>query len=119
MNAEEAPTTTRRPLRDIITGGPAKTFLAASVLGLMWGPILASVLDAVGRVSEHKTAQVETDLRVSLPSMRPDSHADLIVTEVTAIPMGTSSDDSAIERLKGLTRQGSLSNLDDPANTTP
>jgi hypothetical protein len=63
MDRDQTQTDTRWSLRDIIVAGPTRTILAAGFLGLMWGPILVSVVDAVERVGARQEAQTIIDER--------------------------------------------------------
>ncbi|MGC1260170.1 MAG: hypothetical protein WA873_05845 [Jannaschia helgolandensis] len=44
MTSDDPATHLRMSLREVVSAAPTKTLVAAGVLGLMWGPILASVL---------------------------------------------------------------------------
>lgn len=58
MDRDQTQTDARWSLRDIIVAGPTRTIFAAGFLGLMWGPILVSVVDAVQRVGARQDAQI-------------------------------------------------------------
>lgn len=76
MDRDQTQTDARWSLRDIIVAGPTRTILAAGFLGLMWGPILVSVVDAVERVGARQAAQTILDERVDpLPTAQHQNPA--------------------------------------------
>ncbi|WP_179380158.1 hypothetical protein [Jannaschia marina] len=106
----------RITLRELLTAGPTRTIAAAGLLGLMWGPILAGVLDAADRVSAGEAAPGDLDAAPALAAETPPPDAEVVVDPEPATPDITlaeqvAHDDAALDRLQSLTRAHALSNI--------
>lgn len=107
-------------LRSLVLAAPTKTLIAAGFLGLMWGPILASILDAADRVQQDDMARSEADRLDPLPVQRLDPLRQAGVpaavrpsvtgqmTNVENTQALLRENDAALDELQSLTRSHGL-----------
>lgn len=97
MDESTAPKRRLPTLRETLAATRTNTLIAAGILGVMWGPVLASILDAATRVAE-------ADLPEPLPVQRtvpPEMSAQ--ATDVAHTRALLRKNDATLNELRALT----------------
>ncbi|MGB3688678.1 MAG: hypothetical protein WBA02_05180 [Jannaschia helgolandensis] len=92
MTSDDPATHLRMSLREVVSAAPTKTLVAAGVLGLMWGPILASVLQVADMPPQAMTT-APLDISLTAVSGGPTTSD---VSSATPVPITGSSANGSI-----------------------